>query len=116
VVKAYPRFRQAHQELGYAYYVQKKYKLAREQFEAVQAINSDDLSAHYYLSLIYAQLGMKKEAAQESALYSEHKDDPGAALLALDFRYRNPMVAHENEPYHVHSANARTTVAHAEKK
>lgn len=40
--------------------------------------------------------------AQEGALYAEHKDDPGAALLALDFRYRNPMVAHENEPYHLH--------------
>lgn len=116
VVKAYPRFRQARQELGYAYYLQKKHKLAREQFEALQSINPDDLSAHYYLSLIYAQLGMTKEAAHEGALYSEHKDDPGAALLALDFRYRNPVIAHENEPYHVHSANAHSAVEHAAKK
>ncbi|HET9166333.1 MAG TPA: tetratricopeptide repeat protein, partial [Candidatus Angelobacter sp.] len=102
VVKAYPRFRQARQELGYAYFLQKKYQLAREQFEALQSINPDDLSAHFYLSQIYGQLRMTKEAAEEGALYSEHKDDPGAALLALDFRYRNPMVAHENEPYHLH--------------
>jgi tetratricopeptide (TPR) repeat protein len=116
VVKAYPRFRQARQELGYAYYLQKKYHPAREQFEALQSINPDDLSAHFYLSLIYGQLGMSKEAAVETALYSEHKDDPGAALLALDFRYRNPIVAHENEPYHIHGGVARAPAEHAGKK
>jgi Flp pilus assembly protein TadD len=116
VVKAYPRFRQARQELGYAYYLQKKYQPAREQFEALQSINPDDLSAHFYLSLIYGQLGMSKEAAVETALYSEHKDDPGAALLALDFRYRNPIVAHENEPYHIHGGVARAPAEHAGKK
>jgi tetratricopeptide (TPR) repeat protein len=102
--------------LGYAYYLQKKYQPSREQFEALQSINPDDLSAHFYLSLIYAQLGMKKEAAQEAALYAEHKDDPGAALLALDFRYRNPLVAHENEPYHLHSSPLRVPEEHAGKK
>jgi hypothetical protein len=75
-----------------------------------------DLSAHFYLSLVYAQLGMKKEAAQEGALYAEHKDDPGAALLALDFRYRNPLVTHENEPYHLHSSPSRPPEEHAGKK
>lgn len=102
VVQAYPRFRQARQELGYAYYLQKKYKLAQQEFEACQGINPDDLSAHYYLSLIYEQMGMKSEAQREAAIYSEHRDDPGAQLLALDFRYRNPDVAHESEPYHLH--------------
>jgi tetratricopeptide (TPR) repeat protein len=101
-VTAFPRFRQARQELGYAYYLQKRYDLAREQFEALQAINPDDLAACFYLSSIYAQLGMKKEAEREAALFSEHKDDPGAGLLALDFRYKHPDVAHESEPYHVH--------------
>src|SRR5689334_16677831 len=48
VVTAYPRFRQARQDLGYAYFLQKKYQLAREQFEALQSINPDDLSAHFY--------------------------------------------------------------------
>jgi tetratricopeptide (TPR) repeat protein len=102
VVTAFPRFRQARQELGYAYFLKKQYGPARTQFEALQQINPDDLTAHYYLSMIYSSLGLKQEAAREGALYSEHKDDPGAALLALDFRYRHPDVAHENEPYHVH--------------
>ena len=65
---------------------------------------------------MYAKLGMKKEAAEKAASYAEHKDDPGAALLALDFRYRNPLVAHENEPYHLHSSSSRTPEEHAGKK
>lgn len=105
VVQAYPRFRQARQELGYAFFLLKQYGAAREQFEALQAINPDDLSACYYLSLIYGQLGLKDESAREGALYSEHKDDPGAALLALYWRDKHPDVAHENEPYHVHEAD-----------
>ena len=113
VVKAYPRFRQARQELGYAYYLEKKYQPARQQFEALQSINPDDLSAHFYLSLVYRQLGLSKEAAREGALYAEHKDDPGAALLALDFRYRNPAVAHENEPYHIHTGARPVSIEHA---
>ena len=102
VVTAYPRFRQARQELGYAYFLKKQYQPARTQFEALQAINPDDLTAHYYLSIIYDSLGMKQDAAREAAVYSEHRDDPGAGLLALDFRYKHPDVNHESEPYHVH--------------
>jgi tetratricopeptide (TPR) repeat protein len=104
VVKAYPRFRQARQELGYSYYLQKEYTLSRNQFEALQAINSDDLTAHYYLSLIYEKLHMNQDAAREAALYAEHKDDLGAALLGLYWRNNHPDVAHENTPYHLHDA------------
>jgi tetratricopeptide (TPR) repeat protein len=102
VVAAYPQFRQAREELGYAYFLKKQYAAAQEQFEALQQINPDDLSAHYYLSIIYASSGRKEDAAREAALYSEHRDDGGAALLALHFRYDHPDVAHENEPYHLH--------------
>lgn len=102
VVKAYPRFRQARQELGYAYYLDKKFELSREQFEALQQINPDDLTAHYYLSLIYDQIHRPADAAREAAQYAEHRDDPGAGLLALDWRIKHPDVAHESEPYHLH--------------
>lgn len=116
VVKAYPRFRQARQELGYAYYLQKKYRESRVQFEALQDINPDDLTAHYYLSLIYGQLHMQKDAAREAALYSEHKDDPGAALLGLYWRGKNPVIAHESEPYHVHDGQEPEPRIEAQKK
>lgn len=105
VVAAYPLFRQARQELGYAYFLKHQYAPARAQFEALQQINPDDLTAHYYLSIIYSSLGMQQEAVREGTLYSEHKDDPGAQLLALDFRYKHPDVSHESEPYHVHDGS-----------
>lgn len=111
VVKFYPRFRQARQELGYAYYLQKDYVAARKQFEALQDINPDDLTAHYYLSLIYDKLRMKQEAAREAALYAEHRDDPGAGLLALEWRYEHPDVAHESEPYHLHEERPEKNTA-----
>ena len=116
VLAAYPRFRQARQELGYAYFLKNQYPQARTQFEALQEINSDDLAAHYYLSIIYAASGMKEEAAREGALYSEHRDDGGAALLGLHFRYNHPDVAHESEPYHVHDSSASPLPGHAPTK
>jgi tetratricopeptide (TPR) repeat protein len=107
VVKAYPRFRQARQELGYTYYLEENYVAAQKQFEALQQINPDDLTAHYYLSLIYDQMNMSQEAAREAAIYAEHRDDPGAGLLALEWRYEHPDVAHESEPYHLHGEQPR---------
>jgi tetratricopeptide (TPR) repeat protein len=104
VLSLFPRFRQARQELGYIYYLQKKYESAEEQFEALQVINPDDLTAHYYLSLICDQLGMKERGQQEGAEYSEHRDDPTAGRLAQDFWRTNPAVAEELAPYHVHGA------------
>jgi len=105
VTQAYPRFRQARQELGYAFFLLKQYDAAREQFEALQAINPDDLTACYYLSLIYGKLGLPEKAAREGLRYSEHREDPGASLLALYWRGKHPDVAHESEPYHLHEGN-----------
>jgi tetratricopeptide (TPR) repeat protein len=102
VLSLFPRVRQAHQELGYIYYLQKKYVDAEQQFESLQAINPDDLTAHYYLSLICDQLGMKERAQQEGAEYSEHRDDPTVGRLAQEFWRKNPAVAEELSPYHVH--------------
>jgi tetratricopeptide (TPR) repeat protein len=114
LVKEFPRFRQAKQELGYIYFLQKKYSLAREQLEALQAINPDDLTAHYYLSLIYERLGMKEEAAREAEEYAGHREDPTTGGLAQDFWRRYPAIADELAPYHVHGVTAhkevRTTV------
>jgi tetratricopeptide (TPR) repeat protein len=114
VVSQFPRMRQARQELGYIYYLQKKYEEAQPQFEALQSINPDDQTAHYYLSLICDQLGMRERAVEEGAAYSEHRDDPTVGRLAQDFWRHYPAVADELAPYHVHGValrkETRTTV------
>jgi tetratricopeptide (TPR) repeat protein len=90
------------QELGYIYFLQKKYAVAQQQFEILQSINTDDLTAHYYLSLIYDQLGMKDRATAEAAKYAEQRDDPTVGALAQDFWRRYPAVGDELTPYHAH--------------
>ena len=114
VISQFPRMRQARQELGYIYYLQKKYEEAQTQFDALQSINPDDQTAHYYLSLICDQLGMRERAVEEGAAYSEHRDDPTVGRLAQDFWRHYPAVADELAPYHVHGValhkEMRTTV------
>ncbi len=114
VISLFPRLRQARQELGYIYYLQRKYSEAQTQFKALQSINPDDQTAHYYLSLICDRLGMKEKALEEGKEYAEHRDDPTVGRLAQDFWRKNPAVADELAPYHVHGTarhkEPRTTV------
>jgi tetratricopeptide (TPR) repeat protein len=106
VVNAYPRFREARQELGYSYYVKGQSDLAREQFEALQAINPDDITANYYLAYIYEMLGMKQKAVEQIKLFEERKEDVAAEPLAQDYWSKHPDVARELAPYHLHQATA----------
>jgi tetratricopeptide (TPR) repeat protein len=102
VVAQYPRFRNAYRDLGFTYYQQKKYDLARQNYEALQGIDPDDLSAHYNLMLIYRRLGMKDKAARQAAYFADEKDDPGASAFALEYLRANPQVSSESVPWHVH--------------
>ena len=102
VVAAYPRFRQGRQELGYAYYVTGQYGLAREQFEALQTINPDDITANNYLSYIYAKLGMKQKATEQATLFADRKEDVEVEPLAQDFWSKNEDVTSELPPFHIH--------------
>ena len=105
LVSAFPRFRQVRQELGYVNYLQKNYSEARSQFQALQSINPDDLTAHYYLSLIYRQLGIKEKADEEGAKYAEQRDDPTVGAIAQEFWRGYPAVGDEVIPYHVHGVS-----------
>ena len=106
VVAAFPRSRDAHRELGFSFYQQHKYPLAKEQYEAVQSIDPDDLSAHYILSIVYRRLGMKPEAARESAAFADQKDDPTANTYALEYLRHHTEVANESVPWHINSLDS----------
>lgn len=107
VLRQFPRSRQARQELGYDYFLLHRYSEARAEFEALQSINPDDLTAHYYLGIIYGKLGMKSEAERESLLYAEHREDPTMGSLVQDFWRANPGLVNEITPYHIHEAGHR---------
>jgi len=103
VITQFPRSRDAHRELGFSYYQQRKYNEARAEYETPQTIDPDDLAAHYILSIVYRRLGMTDKASHEAAMFADQKDDPTASVYALDFLRRHTEVASETVPWHTHS-------------
>jgi tetratricopeptide (TPR) repeat protein len=69
VVAQFPNSRDARRELGISYYQLHRSNEA-QQFKALQAIDPDNLAAHYNLAILYRRIGMKQQAAQEAALYT----------------------------------------------
>jgi tetratricopeptide (TPR) repeat protein len=109
VIAQYPEARDPRRELGIYYYQHHQYAEAREQFEALQEIDPDDLAAHYNLAVIYRRLGMKDKAAEQAALFATKQIDPGAPTYSLDYLRHHPEISIESVPWHIHrEADQRT--------
>jgi tetratricopeptide (TPR) repeat protein len=104
VVEKFPQSPDAHRELGFSYYQLHKYELAERQYQTLQAIDPDDLAAHYILAIVYRRLGMKEKAAEESARFADEKDDPMANTASLQFLEKHPELSGESVPWHLHTA------------
>ena len=102
VLKGFPRSKDAHRELGFSLYQQHKYKEALVEYEALQAIDPDDLAAHYNLSILNRRLGNKEAAAREAAYFADQKDDPMASTFALEYLRKHNEIANESVPWHTH--------------
>ena len=98
----YPRSRDALRELGFSYYQLHEYTAARSAYERLQAVDPDDLAAHYQLAILYRRLGDRQKAAIESAKFADQKDDPGASTYALEFLGKHPEIAGESVAWHTH--------------
>ena len=103
VVVQYPQARDPRRELGIAYYQRHSYEEAREQFEALQAIDPDDLAAHYNLAVLYRRMGMKEKASEQAALFATEQVDPGAPAYSLDYLRKHPEISTESVPWHMHT-------------
>jgi Flp pilus assembly protein TadD len=103
VTAQFPRSRDAHRELGFSLYQERKYDEARTEYETLQSIDPDDLAAHYILSIVYRRLGMKDKAAIEAAAFADQKDDPTASTYALEFLRSHPEISEESVPWHTHT-------------
>jgi len=111
VVEQFPQSRDARRELGISYYQQDKVEEAMEQFKALQAIDPDDLAAHYNLAVLYRRAGMKKEAAREAAMYAIKYVDPGAPTYSLEYLRKHPEISIESVPWHMHTNISHDQVA-----
>ncbi len=103
VVAQYPQARDPLRELGISYYQQHRVEDAVATFKALQAVDPDDLAAHYNLAILYHRLGMKQEATYEAAQYAQKRVDPGAPTYSLDYLRRHPELRNESVPWHVHA-------------
>ena len=103
VVEMFPQSRDARRELGITYYQQQMEHEAMEQFEALQRIDPDDLTAHYNLSILYRRMGMTDKAAEQQAMFVDKKNDPGAPTYSLNFLRVHPEISNESVPWHVHT-------------
>ena len=103
VVGQYPQARDPRRELGVAYYQRHSYEEAREEFEALEAIDPDDLAAHYNLAVLYRRMGMKDRAAEEAAMFATRQVDPGAPTYSLEFLRKHPEISIESVPWHMHT-------------
>jgi tetratricopeptide (TPR) repeat protein len=103
VVDMFPQSRDARRELGITYYQQEDEHNALEQFEALQKIDPDDLTAHYNLSILYRRMGMPEKAAEQQAMFVDKKVDPGAPTYGLNYLRVHPEISTESIPWHVHS-------------
>jgi tetratricopeptide (TPR) repeat protein len=108
VAAAFPRSRDAHRELGFSFYQQHKYQLARAEYETVQSIDPDDLAAHYILAIVYRRLGLKDKAAEQAAIFADQKDDPSANSYALEYLRKHSEIASESVVWHTHELDAPT--------
>jgi lipoprotein NlpI len=109
VVAQYPQARDPLRELGISYYQQHRVEDAIATFRALQAVDPDDLAAHYNLAILYHRLGMKKQATFEAAQYAMKRVDPGAPTYSLDYLRRHPELRNESVPWHVHSESMQST-------
>jgi tetratricopeptide (TPR) repeat protein len=111
VVEKFPQSRDARREMGATFYREHRYQEARQQFEALQAIDPDDVAAHYNLAILYRRLGLPDKAAEQLAQFTTKKTDPGAPTYSVDFLRRHPEISEESIPWHVHTDLPQTTTS-----
>jgi Tfp pilus assembly protein PilF len=103
VVRQYPQSRDALLQLGISYYQQHQDVDAMHVFQALQAVDPDDLAAHYNLSVLYRRMGMTEKAAEQQAMFANKRFDPGAPTYSLDFLRHHPEISNESVPWHMHT-------------
>ena len=80
--------------------LQKKLLLeARDQFEKTLTLDSENVTAHYNLQLIYAELGDSRNSAEHGKLHARYRVDDNARDRAIELARRaNPAADHAAEP------------------
>jgi tetratricopeptide (TPR) repeat protein len=100
----YPRDRVVRNELGRILFLKRKYADAVREFEAVLAIDPEDLQAHYNLMLCYNGLGQEAKAAEHQKRYLRFKADESAQAITGPYRQKNHHDNNERQAIHEHGS------------
>jgi hypothetical protein len=98
----YPRDRVVRNQLGRILFLKRQYRDAVAEFEAVLAIDPEDLQAHYNLMLCWQGLGDPARAQKEQALYQRFKADESAQAITGPYRQLHPEDNNERQQIHEH--------------
>jgi hypothetical protein len=81
-------------------------KQAVEQYQKVLKLDSENVSAHYGLMLLYQELGDKAKVAEHSKLHARYKPDDNARDVAFEKAKRKyPAAARASEALVIYSLN-----------
>ncbi|MGH9861741.1 MAG: tetratricopeptide repeat protein, partial [Candidatus Acidiferrales bacterium] len=100
----YPRDRVVRNELGRILFLKRQYADAVREFEAVLAIDPEDLQAHYNLMLCYNGLGQEAKAAEHQKRYLRFKADEASQAITGPYRRLNPEDNNERQAIHEHAS------------
>ncbi|MBI5759788.1 MAG: tetratricopeptide repeat protein [Planctomycetales bacterium] len=101
-------FERAKQELGDERKSEREalFKQAVEQFERTLRVDSEDVMAHYNLSLLFTQLGDEQQADEHRKLHARYKPDDNAQDRAINLaRKDNPAANHAAERLVIYPLN-----------
>jgi Flp pilus assembly protein TadD len=102
----YPRDREVLRQWGQTLYTLGRLAPARAAFEAILAIDPQDVGAYQLLIPIYLSEGRRNKADRARSLYLEWRDDPSADSIAARFFVAHPEWSDERIAAHTHSVNA----------
>ncbi len=96
----YPRDRVVRNAIGRVLFLTREFEAAVEEFEAVLAIDPEDLTAHFNLMLCYRGLGRDADAERARTLYERFKADEDADAILGPYLRENPQDNRMRQPIH----------------
>jgi len=102
VLQSHPNDRVVLNDLGRSYYLNEQMTESARAFEDVLRIDSEDITAHYNLMLVYEASGDRERSNLHRTRYERFKSDESAGALARSYRARHPWDNNEAIPVHMH--------------
>ena len=89
-------------------------RLAEKQFQSTLALDPENVTAHYNLSLLYGELGEDKRAGEHRALHERYRPDDNARDRAVAIaRRRDKAADHASQATVIYSLHRTPAVASA---